>query len=637
MSGCGGGMFRFEKNEAGSVYVQRHIEIYTVHCLDVQVGQWYTWHKERVMDMTVTERIAALRRKMDNSAIDACLIVTDDFHGSEYVGAYFKTRAFLSGFTGSAGSLLVMAEEAYLWTDGRYFLQAEQQLRDSGIQLMRAGQPGVPTLSAFLAEKMAAGGTLGFDGRTVSTQLYRRLEKALAEKNVRLEGGFDPAEGIWTDRPGLSAEAVWAFHSGVTRREKLELLRGDMAKTQADHLLLTDLTDVAWTLELRGGDVACTPVFLGFLLIGRERAVLCAQERAFSAAVREELAADGVTMQPYEDIYRVLAALPQGARVMADEATANSRIAHALARTEWQAVRSPASVRKAVKSAGEQEGFRAAHLQDGAALCRFLCRVKKHPEAFTEVSAGELLHRLRAEGADFVEDSFDTIAAYGAHGAVVHYSATAETDVALQRRGLLLLDSGGHYRCGTTDVTRTFALGDITARERQMATLVLRGHIQLAMARFPKGVCGENLDALARMPLWREGVDFDHGTGHGVGCVLSVHESPPSFRWRIGEGATHPALEAGMVISDEPGYYEAGVFGIRHENLLLVQEAEQEGFLRFEVLTLVPFDRDALDAELLSPEERAWLNAYHRRVREQIAPLVDAETREWLAGAAAEI
>ena len=239
------------------------------------------------MDMTVTERIAALRRKMDNSAIDACLIVTDDFHGSEYVGAYFKTRAFFSGFTGSAGLLLVTAEEAYLWTDGRYFLQAEQQLRGSGIQLMRAGQPGVPVLPAFLAEKMAAGGTLGFDGRTVSTQLYRRLEKALAEKNVRLEGGFDPAEGIWTDRPGLSAEAVWAFHSGVTRREKLELLRGDMAKAQADHLLLTDLTDVAWTLELRGGDVACTPVFLGFLLIGRERAVLCAQERAFSAAVRE--------------------------------------------------------------------------------------------------------------------------------------------------------------------------------------------------------------------------------------------------------------------------------------------------------------------------------------------------------------
>ena len=587
--------------------------------------------------MPVMERLAALRQNMKENSFDACLIVTDDFHGSEYVGEHFKARAFFSGFTGSAGTLLVLAGEAYLWTDGRYFLQAEQQLRGSGIELMRAGQPGVPLLSAFLAEKLPEGGVLAFDGRTVSTRLHRTLEKALAEKHVRMEGGFDPAEGIWLGRPALSAAAVWPFDSGVTRREKLALLRQDMAAEKADRLLLTDLTDVAWTLELRGGDVECTPVFLGFLLVGREDAVLCGRESAFSPAVRSALAADGVALRPYGDIYAVLAGLPAGTRVMADGATANSRITEALAHTEWLDRRSPAAARKAAKSAGEQAGFRAAHLQDGAALCRFLYEMKTHPEDFTELSAGALLHGLRAARPEFLEDSFGAIVAYGAHGAIVHYGATEETDVPLRRRGLLLVDSGGHYRRGTTDVTRTVALGPVTARERRMATLVLKGHIQLAMARFPKGVSGENLDALARMPLWREGLDFDHGTGHGVGCVLSVHESPPSFRWRIVEGIPHPALEAGMVISDEPGYYEAGQFGIRHENLLMVQEDGDDRFLRFETLTLAPFDRDALDAALLTAEERAWLNGYHRRVYEKIAPLVDAETAAWLMEATKKI
>lgn len=587
--------------------------------------------------MTIKERLAALRRKMEHIGADACLIVTDDFHGSEYVGEHFKTRAFFSGFTGSAGTLLVTAASAYLWTDGRYFLQAEQQLAGSGIELMRSGQPGVPTLSLFLAERMPEHGTLVFDGRTVSTRLYRTLEESLKDKHARLDGGFDPAEGIWTERPALSAAAVWPFDSGAPRREKLVLLRQDMAEKNAEWLLLTDLTDTAWTLELRGGDVECTPVFLGFLLIGQKGAVLFAQRSAFSPDIEEALAADGVALRPYGDIYTALTALPKGARVMADSATTNSRIAEALAHTEYLNVHSPAAARKAVKTESEQNGFRAAHLQDGAALCRFLYEMKTHPEDFTELSAGALLHRLRAAQPDFIEDSFGAIVAYGAHGAIVHYGAAAETDVPLQRRGLLLVDSGGHYRRGTTDVTRTIALGDITARERQMATLVLKGHIQLAMAWFPKGVCGENLDALARMPLWRKGLDFDHGTGHGVGCVLNVHEAPPSFRWRIAEGLPHPALEAGMVISDEPGYYEAGAFGIRHENLLMVQETEAEGFLRFETLTLAPFDREALDAELLTAEEKAWLNDYHRRVYETVAPLVDPETAAWLREATKKI
>lgn len=579
--------------------------------------------------MTIQDRIALLRRCMAHRGLTACVVVTDDFHGSEYVGDHFKAREYLSGFTGSAGTLAVLPDRAALWTDGRYFLQAERQLEGSGIELMRAGQPDVPTLSAFLAQHLPEGGVLGFDGRTVSTRLYRTLEEALSAKHIRLDGAHDLAEEVWPDRPALSAQPLWPLVSDVSRREKLSLLREKMAEKNAGHLLLTDLTDIAWTLNLRGGDVACTPVFLAFLLLSEADAVLFVQAQAVSPAIADALAADGVTLRPYGDIYDRLSALPVEDCVLLDSATANSQITRALAHARTVDAPSPAAALKAVKSPGEQDGFRRAHLLDGVALTRFLYRLKTAPTGLTEVSAAALLHELRAESEEFLEDSFDTIAAYGPHGAVVHYEPTAETDVPLEARGLLLCDSGGHYRGGTTDVTRTVALGPVSDAERRMCTLVLQGHIRLAMARFPKGVTGENLDVLARMPLWQQGLDYNHGTGHGVGCVLSVHESPPSFRWRIAENTPHPALETGMVISDEPGYYEAGQYGIRHESLLLVQP-DGDDFLRFEVLTLAPFDRDALDVSLLSDEERRWLNDYHRRVREALSPHLSAEERRWL-------
>lgn len=579
--------------------------------------------------MTIQDRIALLRRCMAHRGLTACVVVTDDFHGSEYVGDHFKAREYLSGFTGSAGTLAVLPDRAALWTDGRYFLQAERQLEGSGIELMRAGQPDVPTLSAFLAQHLPEGGVLGFDGRTVSTRLYRTLEEALSAKHIRLDGAHDLVEEVWPDRPALSAQPLWPLASDVSRREKLSLLREKMAEKNAGHLLLTDLTDIAWTLNLRGGDVACTPVFLAFLLLSEADAVLFVQPQAVSPAIADALAADGVTLRPYGDIYDRLSALPSEDCVLLDSATANSQITRALAHARTVDAPSPAAALKAVKSPGEQDGFRRAHLLDGVALTRFLYRLKTAPTGLTEVSAAALLHELRAESEEFLEDSFDTIAAYGPHGAVVHYEPTAETDVPLEARGLLLCDSGGHYRGGTTDVTRTVALGPVSDAERRMCTLVLQGHIRLAMARFPKGVTGENLDVLARMPLWQQGLDYNHGTGHGVGCVLSVHESPPSFRWRIVENTPHPALETGMVISDEPGYYEAGQYGIRHESLLLVQP-DGDDFLRFEVLTLAPFDRDALDASLLSDEERRWLNDYHRRVREAFSPHLSAEERRWL-------
>ena len=580
--------------------------------------------------MTIQERLALLRGELSRRGVSGYLAVTDDFHASEYVGAHFKTREYLSGFTGSAGTLVVLPDRAALWTDGRYFLQAERQLAGSTVELMCLGRPETPKLVDFLAEHLPQHAVLGFDGRTVSTRLYRSLEETLTPKHIRLDGTQDVPEAVWPDRPPLSAQPLWVLESDVSRREKLTQLRQKMAEKRATYLLLTDLTDIAWTLNLRGGDIDCTPVFLSFLLIGKDGAELFIQRKAVSEEIANALRADGVTLRPYGDVYDALAALPTGSRVLLDTATANSRITQSLDKTQIIDETSPATELKAVKSPMEQEGFRRAHLLDGVALTRFFYRLKTAPEGLTELSASALLHELRCESEEFLQDSFDTIAAYGEHGAVVHYEPTEETDVPLKKRGLLLCDSGGHYRGGTTDVTRTFALGKITEEERRMSTLVLKGHIQLAMICFPRGVSGENLDVLARAPLWQEGLDFDHGTGHGVGCILSVHETPPSFYWRIVYDMPHPALLPGMIISDEPGYYEAGRFGIRHENLLMVQSAEGDRFLRFEVLTLVPFDRDALDVSLLTDAERTWLNDYHRRVREAISPHLPSLERAWL-------
>lgn len=590
----------------------------------------------------ITERLAQLRREMAQRGMDGYVVVTDDFHGSEYVGDFFKARAYLSGFTGSAGTLVVLPDRAALWTDGRYFLQAAEQLTSSTIELMRMGQPGVPAIGAFLAQQLPEGGVLGFDGRTVSSSFAGTLEKALEAKHIRFAGGEDLVDAVWPDRPALSDRPVWELAGcGLSREEKLARLREKMAAEDAAYLLLTSLTEIAWTLNLRGGDVACTPVFLSFLLIGREDAQLCIQPQAVPADIGGKLAACGVTVQPYGEVYDMLRALPAGTRVMADSATANYRIMESLSHAEVLDQPSPAVLMKACKTSEETEGFRAAHVKDGAALCRFLYWLKTRigKEPMTELSAAARLAAFRAEQPDFLDLSFDTIAGYGPHGAIVHYDPTPETDVPLHPEGLLLVDSGAHYRQGTTDVTRTIALGPVTQKEKRMFTLVLKGHLALAAARFPHGVTGENLDVLARLPLWEQGLDYNHGTGHGVGFILSVHEGPQSFRWRSTDGR-RITLEEGMVISNEPGYYEAGKFGIRHENLVLVRTGETTDygqFLYLEPLTMAPFDRDAIDVSLLTEAELAQLNDYHRLVYDTVAPLLSAEEQAWLAAATAPL
>ena len=590
----------------------------------------------------ITERLARLRREMAQRGMDGYVVVTDDFHGSEYVGDYFKARAYLSGFTGSAGTLVVLPDRAALWTDGRYFLQAAEQLTGSTIELKRMGQPGVPAIGAFLAQHLPEGGVLGFDGRTVSSSFAGTLEKALEAKHIRFAGGEDLVDAVWPDRPALSDRPVWELTGcGLSREEKLAKLREKMAAEDAAYLLLTSLTEIAWALNLRGGDVACTPVFLSFLLIGREDAQLCIQPQAVPADIVEKLTACGVTLRPYGSIYDLLRALPAGTRVMADSATANYRIMESLSHAEVLDQPSPAVLMKACKTQEETDGFRAAHIKDGAALCRFLYWLKTRigEEPMTELSAAARLAAFRAEQPDFLDLSFDTIAGYGPHGAIVHYDPTPETDVPLHPEGLLLVDSGAHYRQGTTDVTRTIALGPVTQEEKRMFTLVLKGHLALAAARFPHGATGENLDVLARLPLWEQGLDYNHGTGHGVGFILSVHEGPQSFRWRSTDGRRIP-LEEGMVISNEPGYYEAGKFGIRHENLVLVRAGETTDYGQFmylEPLTMAPFDRDAIDVSLLTEAELAQLNGYHRLVYDTVAPLLPAEEQAWLAAATAPL
>lgn len=590
----------------------------------------------------ITERLARLRREMAQRGMDGYVVVTDDFHGSEYVGDFFKARAYLSGFTGSAGTLVVLPDRAALWTDGRYFLQAAEQLTGSTIELMRMGQPGAPAIGAFLAQHLPEGGVLGFDGRTVSSSFAGTLEKALEAKHIRFAGGEDLVDAVWPDRPALSDRPVWELTGcGLSREEKLAKLREKMAAADAAYLLLTSLTEIAWALNLRGGDVACTPVFLSFLLIGREDAQLCIQPQTVPAEIAEKLAACGVTMRPYGAIYDLLRALPAGTRVMADSATANYRIMESLSHAEVLDQPSPAVLMKACKTQEETDGFRAAHIKDGAALCRFLYWLKTRigEEPMTELSAAARLAAFRAEQPDFLDLSFDTIAGYGPHGAIVHYDPTPETDVPLHPEGLLLVDSGAHYRQGTTDVTRTIALGPVTQEEKRMFTLVLKGHLALAAARFPHGATGENLDVLARLPLWEQGLDYNHGTGHGVGFILSVHEGPQSFRWHSTDGRRIP-LEEGMVISNEPGYYEAGKFGIRHENLVLVRAGETTDYGQFmylEPLTMAPFDRDAIDVSLLTEAELAQLNGYHRLVYDTVAPLLPAEEQAWLAAATAPL
>ena len=583
---------------------------------------------------------------MKEKKIDAYLVATDDFHGSEYVGDYFKCRKYITGFTGSAGTAIITQDMAGLWTDGRYFIQAADQLRDTTIELFKSGEPGVPTVHQFLNDKLEEGMCLGFDGRTVSARDADELQDLLQEKHITFSVNDDLIGEIWEDRPVLSCEPVMELDirwTGKSRADKIAEIREQMKAKEADTFILTSLDDIAWLLNIRGNDIHCCPVVLSYLVMMENELRLYANAAAFSEEICSNLEADGVKIYPYDDVYSYVQSISSDKKVLLSRANVNSRLVSNIP-SEVTILDEPnlTLLPKAVKNKTEMENERIAHIKDGIAVTKFIHWLKKNVTrtTITELSAAEKLYQFRSEQEHFLGDSFDPIIAYGTHAAIVHYSATEATDIPLEARGMVLADTGGHYLEGTTDITRTIVLGPVTAKEKKFFTAVLRGNLNLAAAKFKYGCTGLNLDYLARGPLWELGEDYNHGTGHGVGYLLNVHEGPNSFRWKNLPGNPAPVLEEGMITSDEPGYYLENEFGIRHENLVLCKKAEKTSFgqfMCFEPLTMVPFDLEGINPEEMTERERKLLNDYHQKVYTTISPYLDEEEKEWLKQATREI
>ena len=596
--------------------------------------------------MTIKQKLNALRILMKEKKIDAYLVPTDDFHGSEYVGDYFKCRKYITGFTGSAGTAIITQDMAGLWTDGRYFIQAADQLRDTTIELFKSGEPGVPTVHQFLNDKLEEGMCLGFDGRTVSAREAEELQELLQEKHITFSVNDDLIGEIWEDRPVLSCEPVMELDirwTGKSRADKIAEIREQMKAKEADTFILTSLDDIAWLLNIRGNDIHCCPVVLSYLVMMENELRLYANAAAFSEEIRSNLEADGVKIYPYDDVYSYVQTISSDKKVLLSRANVNSRLVSNIP-SEVTILDEPnlTLLPKAVKNKTEMENERIAHIKDGIAVTKFIHWLKKNVTrtTITELSAAEKLYQFRSEQEHFLGDSFDPIIAYGTHAAIVHYSATEATDIPLEARGMVLADTGGHYLEGTTDITRTIVLGPVTAKEKKFFTAVLRGNLNLAAAKFKYGCTGLNLDYLARGPLWELGEDYNHGTGHGVGYLLNVHEGPNSFRWKNLPGNPAPVLEEGMITSDEPGYYLENEFGIRHENLVLCKKAEKTSFgqfMCFEPLTMVPFDLEGINPEEMTERERKLLNDYHQKVYTTISPYLDKEEKEWLKQATREI
>ena len=581
-----------------------------------------------------------LREKMRETGVDACLIPTSDFHGSEYVGDYFKCREYISGFTGSAGTLVITLDEAGLWTDGRYFLQAAKQLEGSGIMLRKERQPGVPAIEEYLKRTLKRGETLGFDGRCIMQDSAEKLITQLNAQGVAVRTDIDLAGAVWKNRPELSAQPVWPLpveYAGESSQSKIERVREFLVEKKADYLLLTSLEDIAWLLNMRGNDVESTPVILSYLLLGEKKLTWYVQEKCLSEKIKILLDMQGIKAAPYAQIYEDVKKLPEDASVYYDKSAVNTALVSSLPEKvkKIEGV-NPTFLFKAKKNPVEVENERNAHIKDGIAVTKFIYWLKSQigKTKITEISAAERLEQFRNAQEHYVEPSFAPIIAYKEHGAIVHYSATKESDVELKPESFVLADTGGHYLEGTTDITRTIALGSLTQEEKEMYTAVLKGHIQLEMARFLQGCSGQSLDVLARTPLWEKGLDYNHGTGHGVGYLLSVHEGPNSFRYRPSvNGRNDCVFEEGMITSDEPGIYLEGKFGIRLENMIVCQkdmENDYGSFLCFDALTLVPFERSAIIAEELSTKEKEWLNKYHQKVFETIAPYLTEEEAGWL-------
>ncbi len=594
----------------------------------------------------IPERLEKLRALMAERDIDAYLVPTSDFHESEYVGHYFKCREFITGFTGSAGTAVITRDEAALWTDGRYFVQAGAQLAGTTVILQKMGQEGVPTIEEYLLEKIPQKGTLAFDGRVVNGAEGEELEDALGEKEIAISCQEDLIGKIWEDRPSLSAKPVWILdiqYAGKSAEEKIADLRKVMKKEGATVHILTTLDDIVWLLNIRGNDVECNPVVLSYFLISEEKAVFYVNEKVINEEVCAYLTGIGVEIRPYNSIYEDVKNLSQEC-VMLEKSHTNFAITQLLDESnDIVNVQNPTALMKAIKNPTEIENMKKAHIKDGVAVTRYIYWLKKNigKTPMDEISAADHLWELCKEQEGCLDLSFPTISAYGANAAMCHYSATEESNARLEPKGLYLVDSGRQYYEGTTDITRTIALGELTKEEKEHFTLVAMSMLRLGAVRFLYGCRGLNLDYVAREPFWSRGLNFDHGTGHGVGYLLNVHERPNGIRWKmVPERQDNCVLEAGMINSDEPGIYIEKSHGIRTENLVVCvkDEKNQYGqFMKFEYLTYVPIDLDAIDKSLMREEDVELLNQYHKAVYEKISPYLEGDEKEWLKEATRQI
>lgn len=587
----------------------------------------------------INQRLASLREVMKREHLAAFIFPSTDAHQSEYVADHWLGRAWISGFNGSAGTAVVTMTSAALWTDSRYFLAAEEQLQGTEFQLMKLKIPGTPSIAEWLGKELAdvSSPEVGLDGWVNSyvstTGLIADLRKA---GGITVRTNFEPLAEIWTERPAIPENPIEIQpieYAGESVSSKIERIRKALRASHADGMLVSALDDIAWTLNLRGTDVHCNPVFVSYLLIASDKVSLFVDEVKVNAEVRSYLETNGISIYKYNKVEEELKEYSEY-NILLDGNETSYYLWKTVRCQEIVSQTSPVPAMKAVKSEAEIAGYRRAMVRDGVAMVKFLKWLVPAVEAGgqTEISIDKKLTSLRAEQDLFRDISFDTIAGYQAHGAIVHYEASPETDMLLKPEGLLLLDSGALYQDGTTDITRTIALGPVTEEMKHIYTLVLKGHIQLELAKFPDGASGTQLDALARESMWREGLNFLHGTGHGVGSYLNVHEGPHQVRMEY-----MPApLRAGMTLTDEPGLYLAGKFGVRIENTLLIKEymeTEFGKFLQMESLTLCPIDTAPIDVEMLLPEELAWLNAYHAEVYAKLAPYLDKEEQKWLENA----
>lgn len=588
----------------------------------------------------IKQRIENIRDLMKEKNIYAYIVPSSDYHQSEYVGDYFKSREFMSGFTGSSGTLIISMDEAGLWTDGRYFIQAENELKDSGIKLFKMGEEGVPTIEEYLLEKLPKNSTLGFDGRVMSVKEGQSLANKLAFKGINIEYKYDLVNDIWEDRCSLPTEKAFLLgveYSGEGFSDKLSRIRAVMKEKKATTHILASLDDIAWLFNIRGRDVKSNPVVLSYAVISIDSVYLFIDKNKIGEDIRAELSKENVQIKGYEEVYEFIKNIDENEVVLIDTSKVNYAIYNNIpSNVQKIEERNPSILFKSIKNEIELKNIRNSHIKDGVAFTKFMYWLKNNigKIEITEISATQKLEEFRREQDKFIEPSFSTIAAYKDHAAMMHYSATEESNYKLEPRDLFLVDSGGQYFDGTTDITRTIALGPIPENVRKDFTNVVRGMIRLSKAKFLYGCRGYNLDILARGPLWEEGIDYKCGTGHGIGFVLNVHEGPNGFRWKVREDIDDSCiLEEGMVTTNEPGVYVENSHGIRIENEIVVRKAEKNEygqFMDFEVITFAPIDLDAIDESLILKDEKVYLNNYHKQVYDKISLYLNEEEKQWL-------